>query len=421
MASLPWRVFLLPLALATVAVDGSTQPALSMSRVVAVGDVHGAIDQFRALLRTAGITDQMGAWIAGRRTTFVQTGDFTDRGAGVRAVMDLLITLERRAAAAGARAHALLGNHEAMNLLGDTRDATPEIFATFADGRSEKRREEAWRQYETLGKARSARFGSGAPPLLSRDEWMSAHPRGYLEYRAAFAPNGQYGRWLRQRAAVLRVGDTIFLHGGIHPEMAAARIEDFNKQVEREIRQFDDSRRHLVDRGLALEFSTLQEVVDAARAEIQFIAAAHEREQLPADVDRRHLEVLNGITRFGTWALLHPNGPLWFRGFATWSSAEGAPQIAGLLEKYGARRFVVGHTVLSTARITPRFGGRVFLIDTGMLSTHYPGGRASALEIAGDTVAALYEDGRVSLAANDPPLPSVHFRDRSTSSFGMPN
>jgi len=36
-------------------------------------------------------------------------------------------------------------------------------------------------------------------------------------------------------------------------------------------------------------------------------------------------------------------------------------------------------------RIRPRFGNKVFLIDTGMLSSYYPGGRASALEICGDT------------------------------------
>ena len=43
-----------------------------------------------------------------------------------------------------------------------------------------------------------------------------------------------------------------------------------------------------------------------------------------------------------------------------------------------------------------RFGGRAVLIDTGMLS--YYNGRASALEIDGDQLTAIYEDGRVPLA-----------------------
>ncbi len=40
------------------------------------------------------------------------------------------------------------------------------------------------------------------------------------------------------------------------------------------------------------------------------------------------------------------------------------------------------------------FGGGVFLIDTGMLSSFYPGGRASALEIQGDEVTAIYPGQR---------------------------
>ena len=39
--------------------------------------------------------------------------------------------------------------------------------------------------------------------------------------------------------------------------------------------------------------------------------------------------------------------------------------------------------------------GRIVQIDTGMLDgTFFPGGRASALEIAGDTWTAIYQDGR---------------------------
>jgi hypothetical protein len=32
----------------------------------------------------------------------------------------------------------------------------------------------------------------------------------------------------------------------------------------------------------------------------------------------------------------------------------------------------------------PRFGNKVFLMDTGMLSSYYPGGRASALQVCGE-------------------------------------
>ena len=104
-----------------------------------------------------------------------------------------------------------------------------------------------------------------------------------------------------------------------------------------------------------------------------------------------------------TLALVEPEGPLWYRGFATLPE-DAAPQIAALAGHYGARRFVTGHTP-QRGRITVRFGGRSILIDTGMLSSVYAGGRPSALEIAGDRLTAIYPSGREPLAvAADTPV-----------------
>src|SRR5687767_4822897 len=104
----------------------------SIPRIVAIGDIHGAIDEFKRILKATGMADDAGRWTGGK-AALLQTGDYTDRGAGTRAVLDLLMALEQQAKDAGGRAFAVLGNHEAMNLIGDTRDVTPEIFATFAD------------------------------------------------------------------------------------------------------------------------------------------------------------------------------------------------------------------------------------------------------------------------------------------------
>ena len=93
----------------------------------------------------------------------------------------------------------------------------------------------------------------------------------------------------------------------------------------------------------------------------------------------------------GGSSILSPDGPLWFRGYNAWTDAEGAPLIEGLLKKYKAKRFVTGHTPQPNGRITARFNDTVFLIDTGMLDgKFYPNGRASALEIKGDTVTPMY-------------------------------
>jgi hypothetical protein len=93
-------------------------------------------------------------------------------------------------------------------------------------------------------------------------------------------------------------------------------------------------------------------------------------------------------------------GPLWYRGLVDENETEpaSASDVTSILQTLGARAMVVGHTVPSSFRITTRFDGRVFQIDTGMLGgSFYPGGVASALEIRGDTLTALYESGRTPL------------------------
>src|SRR5262245_55189821 len=129
-------------------------PALAQSpatatRLLAIGDIHGAYAEFVTILKRAGLIDEQSKW-SGGRTTLVQTGDYTDRGTDVRKVMDLLMQIEKDSKTAGGQVLALLGNHEVMNLIGDWRDVTPEICGTFATPKSEEVREESWKQYEKL-------------------------------------------------------------------------------------------------------------------------------------------------------------------------------------------------------------------------------------------------------------------------------
>src|ERR1700694_2667389 len=91
-----------------------------VQRIVAIGDIHGDYGRFVELLRSAQVVDRNNAW-AGGATHLVVTGDFLDRGPAPRQVMDLLIELEPQAEKAGGHVHALIGNHEAINIYGDLR------------------------------------------------------------------------------------------------------------------------------------------------------------------------------------------------------------------------------------------------------------------------------------------------------------
>lgn len=350
----------------------STVPRTGVQRTVVIGDIHGDLEGLTGILRQAGITDASGRWAAGN-TTVVQTGDMTDRGAQVRGVLDLLMGLEQQAKAAGGRLAVLLGNHEVMNLAGEFRDVTPDIYASFADARSEERRRQAYDAYVRLCNARAELFKDTPPPAFQavpRDKWMATYPLGAIEYREAFGPRGRYGRWLRAKPAVLQLGTLVFMHAGINPATAPRRLDDINKQVQNEIRTLDDFRRRMTDQKLILPWFDLKDVVTAAQIDAQN---------------------LGKLLQVHQWALFDPEGPMWFRGFATWSPEEGPAQIKMLLERYGVAGFVVGHTVTKSRRITPQFSNAVFLIDTGMV---FGEGAASALEIENGRFTAIDPDGR---------------------------
>lgn len=350
------------------------------SRIVAVADVHGAGAAFVQILRRAGVIDERQQWKAGD-AVLVQTGDLLDRGTDIKTALDLLMSLEPQAVAAGGRVQPVLGNHEGMNMLGELRDAAPELFSMFADGKSEARREQAYQAAKKIAK-------ESAP---DKNAWMAAHPAGYIEYREAFSPNGRYGKWLRSKPVVAEIEGTVFMHGGINPSFTTDSLDTINKRARQELTEWDQGVKWLVNHDLALPFSTLQEVVEAANTEYARLAARAKTDGIVSGDDAMTAKTLLPLLNIGGSSLLNPDGPLWFRGYSTWTDAEGAPLMEGLLKKYGVKRFVTGHTPQASGRVTPRFNNTLFLIDTGMLDGRfYPNGRPSAVEIKGDVVTPIY-------------------------------
>lgn len=390
----------LRLSLALVAIALWSAPALrgqdappADARIVAVGDIHGAAAGLAEILDAARLIDKSRKWIGGR-ARLVQTGDYLDRGADVRDALDLLIRLEGEARRAGGRVDVLFGNHEGMNVLRDLRDVSPAAIAGFADRRSEERRRKAFDTHADI-----ARRAGGA---LDRDAWMAAHPPGLIEYLDAFGPRGKYGRWIRERKAVLQVDGTIFMHAGLNPGRPTT-VDDVNRAVQRDVQWWDALSRTLERERLVAPFFTLEEVINAAQVEIGRISIAQKTgEPLGDHVTPEYVALLRELPNLRTSTLMDPEGPLWYRGLATLPE-DALPQIEAMLRHYGAQRFVTGHTP-QPGRITARFGGRAFLIDTGMLSSYYKGGRPSALELQGAQATAIYLSGRepVSAAAASP-------------------
>ena len=376
--------------------------AQAPARIIAIGDIHGSIDGFKSILKVTGLADASGKWTGGR-SQLIQTGDYTDRGQGTRAVLDLLMVLEDQAKAAGGRAFVLLGNHEVLNLIGETRDATREIFATFADANSDKRREAAWEDYAKLAAAKKAK-GEPVPSVYAqtKDAWLSTHPPGYVEYKDAFSPKGKYGQWLRSKPMVMEAAGNIFMHAGINPANPPAKLDELNDQTRAEIRRLDQFVDKLIELRLATRDFSLGEILQVASSEIGLAnARIAEAKAEGKELDRGTLNMpllmdAQEIMKINSWLSINPEGALWYRGLSTVPDDPQGGPFAALLQKYGAKRFVTGHTPQQNRSITVRFGGRAVLIDTGMLTSFYKG-RASALEIDGDKLTAYYEDGKITL------------------------
>jgi hypothetical protein len=363
----------------------------SPARHVAVGDVHGDFNDFIALLQKIGLIDDAHHWRGGK-ATLIQLGDLVDRGPEPREVMDLLISLERESEEAGGNVVVLLGNHEVMNLMGDLRYVTTQNYRSFADAKSEERRRSAWKDYTKWRTSHAALLAELPPTFrLSEEEWLAQHPVGFLEQRDAFAPAGEYGSWIRRHAAVAKLDGIVYVHGGLNGSVAALGTDSINSQVEQEIRAFDSAKSYLSGRGLILPFFTLQEITAVVNAELKI-------EHPHSDSQGKSLQfAIPSFLHLSDWLIMRADSPLWFRGYDQWSDEEGIPQIKKVLQVSGAKFIVVGHTIQKNGRIRVRFGGEIYLIDTGMFHENAEG-RASALEIDGDgETAAEYLDQRIVL------------------------
>ena len=90
-------------------------------KVYAMADIHGDFEMLLKTLRNKNLIDENNDWIA-QNTLFIQTGDMIDRGEGDFKVLSFLKKIQEQAqnSELNSKVVILLGNHEFMNLLGNT-------------------------------------------------------------------------------------------------------------------------------------------------------------------------------------------------------------------------------------------------------------------------------------------------------------
>lgn len=159
-------------------------------RVVAISDVHAQYGTAEELLRAYDLIDENGRW-SGGKTLFIVVGDTLNKGRKSLKLLDLWIRLQGEAERAGGRLVHTLGNHEASLL------------------------------------ARDESFFSKHPELADD---LASHD---LTVDQFLHRGGKRGRFLHRMPAGVRVGDVLFIHSGVPPDMSWA---EFVASAKKELR-----------------------------------------------------------------------------------------------------------------------------------------------------------------------------------------
>jgi hypothetical protein len=335
------RWFWLLIAVAIALVPAAARPQSTPQRIVAIGDLHGDHEAWRAIARAARLVDAKGKWTGGN-ATLVQMGDIVDRGPDSLKIIRDLMSLQREAPRRGGRVVVLLGNHEAMMVTGDLRYVHPGEYAAFATRDSKARRDRVYDANKTAIEAAYRARTPNMPAESIKAAWLKDWPLGKVEYQLAWRPDGELGKWALANPAIAKLGDTLFVHGGISAAFAHVPLDEINRQ-----------------------------------------AAAALKAQ-----DATPTAIVN-----------HPQGPLWYRGMIVRGDGDEATvapippgttialtidqEIDLALKNFGVKRIVVAHTP-SRQGIVGAAGGKLWRVDSA-ISRHY-GGTPAYLEIVGDRV-----------------------------------
>lgn len=340
-----------------------------VSRIVAVGDLHGSHEKLVQLMTSAELINDDQQWIGGD-AHLVIAGDFLDRGPGDRLLMDLLRRLQDESLAAGGRVHVLLGNHEEMNLVRDVRDVSDDSFALFEDEEIKADRKLARRSFMT-----QSTVGGGINPDLL-PQFKARFPPGYFGRQRAFDRDGEYGAWLLEQPAVVKLNGILFVHGGLTTEFAALGGAGINREVREQLQRHLAAREVLEDAGIvhrAMEFSRLRATVEEAMT----------RKRKPLSGDLR--EAGQAFLESGAAPILGARGPLWYRGHSLEDERIERDMLERSLELLGAESMVVAHSYTGGNRITMRFEGQLFRLDHNLLGSPQP----LALVVEGQEVMVL--------------------------------
>lgn len=238
-------------------------------RFAAISDIHGQYDLMLRLLQASGVINAAQQWSFGRNQLVI-VGDVMDRGNKVTEALWFLYGLQQQAKQAGGAVHVLPGNHETMVLRGDLR--------------------------------------------YIHEDYQHVEKQLNTSLPALYGPGTVLGDWLRQLPLFVRINDTLFVHGGISPTLAAQQVQP------------------------AALLNSFQQSWGLSKADL----AAQPLLQL----------------------LQTSPGPLWYRGYFPKKAEVDTAALKQQLQQFGAARIVVGHTSMDD--VYRHHHGLVYSVDSSI-------------------------------------------------------
>ncbi len=244
-----------------------------VKNIAALSDIHGQYDLAVELLKNNKIIDNNLNWNYGKGHLVI-VGDIFDRGNKVNEMLWLVYHLENQARKKGGKVHFLLGNHEYMVLHQDVRYINEKYKTTTS--------------------------------LLN------------LSYDELYSNKTVLGRWLRSKPTIIKINNSIFVHGGISKDFLAQR--EFNIEAINEV---------------------MRKSIDRTKKEMKSTNFYDEY--------------------YGKKSLI------WYRGYFNDHLAD--TEISDILHRVNSGHIVVGHC--SNEEVVQLFDGKIYGVDSSLKNGKY--------------------------------------------------
>jgi hypothetical protein len=266
--------------------------------ILAISDIEGNYRRLRDFLLNSHVIDSDLNWTFGNGH-LVLVGDFVDRGYFVTQVLWFIYRLEQEAEKQGGRVHYIVGNHELKTMQGDYMVAAPKYYHVGTI--LEKQQHELYNSESVIG------------------------------------------NWLASKNALELINGKLFVHGGIHPDVANSKL-------------------------------SLEELN-------QMIRANYSKPFYP--------KVINDLEQL---IVSSKTGPCWYRGYFRDDLTQ--EEVDKGLAAFNARTIVVGHTI--QRKVNRRYNGKVIGIDVQHPQDQFrylPNRRSEALLIEGGKYYRVLDTG----------------------------